>query len=196
MIYSGTLTHLDGVLDDTGEAFGVGCRVRVKGPDPVSPRVPVLVDFDPNQHVGWATIVPGLSVILYEIELDNVFITHAQARVLTPVVGGNVLDRLYSTILEIEVTKVGLTATPADHRLLSLGLPKTSQATSWSPVAPGVSVPQVSPKVQHGHHGAACSPVYIDEGAIVDTSAYLPKCDCGAAKCKTTHALWCSTRKS
>lgn len=116
--FTGTLLHLDGIPDKTGEFFDENSMVELPSHD-----VPVTFDFHkgPEFWLGRAKLYfrPGKLCYIMEL-LDERLPKHA-VETLTPCIGGRVVSRNGNRISYVKVDDIGLSARGnADSRIKPL----------------------------------------------------------------------------
>ena len=119
-MYMSTVMKMDGVADSQGDCFPPDAKVVLP-----SDKVPVTLEFQKGvkDHLGYAEVYKHDNEIRANIffHIDAKHFKHEIIEGLTPVVGGSVLKREGSIVKSFSIDAIGLTHTPADVRLKTLG---------------------------------------------------------------------------
>ena len=116
MTFEGVILNIDGQPDSSGDVFAEGCVLEI-----ADKPVPIFRDFDHAEIVGEARLIRDGSQVKYKIDIWEAAMPEQLARMLTPCIGGSILEKEENLIKKAKLTMVGLATINADSRIKKLG---------------------------------------------------------------------------
>ena len=117
MKFTGKLLNLDGNPDVAGDCFPSDCKINIKNP------VVVTHEFvlSPKTFLGFGKIKRTKKSLIYEIEINTKQLPKDFYKLLTPAVGGSIVNRNGKEIRECIIHQIGLSvAKNSDPRIKPL----------------------------------------------------------------------------
>jgi len=116
MKFTGIILNLDGQLDSAGDSFPPNTQIEL--PETVH----CYYEFDKKKPLGIGKIIKEDNLLKYEIDTPDNLLTRDLAKLLTPAIGGQIIEREGNIIRRSRITEIGLSiSSNADKRIKKLG---------------------------------------------------------------------------